>query len=185
MRKVFFLVFALALTSLSQAETSCEATYDILGIPHQKVSTEEGYYYCFGFHHGKDRAWEMDYFRRLAQGRNAEVLGFSQLKSDLMMRLLDIPSLAEKIWQTFPEDKKKVFDIYAEGVNEGFKLGKNSYEFTDIGYTPEKWTALDSLMVLLIQSFDQTRKTFFRDYEEEKYKQITKEWLESQSNLLV
>ncbi len=168
---MILLFLSLFISSVSASSTfPCETTYDQVNIPHVTTSSEEGYYYCFGLNHGRDRAWEMDFFRRVAAGRNAEVLGFSQLKSDLMMRLLDLPSLAEKLWSGFPEDKKKIIQIYADGVNEGFKTGKNATEFKDIGFEPEPWLPQHTIYVLLIQSFDQTKKTFFRDYEEEKLK---------------
>lgn len=168
------ITFLLALF-LSSAEAatpySCETTYDQMNIPHVKTTSLEGFYYCFGLNHGQDRAWEMDFFRRVGQGRNAEILGFSQLKSDLMMRLLDLPAVADRLWKEFPEEKKRWLQVYADGVNEGFKTGKNSTEFLDKKYEPEKWEPQHSLLVLLLQSFDQTRKTFFRDYEEEKLKE--------------
>jgi penicillin amidase len=168
------IIFLLSLF-LSSAEAAssynCETTYDQMNIPHVKTTSLEGFYYCFGLNHGQDRAWEMDFFRRVGEGRNAEVLGFSQLKSDLMMRLLDLPGLADKLWNQFPAEKRKWLEIYAEGVNEGFKTGKNSQEFKDKNFEPEKWEPKHSLLVLLLQSFDQTRKTFFRDYEEEQLKE--------------
>lgn len=168
------IIFLLSLF-LSSAEAAspytCETTYDQMNIPHVKTTSLDGFYYCFGLHHGQDRAWEMDFFRRVGEGRNAEVLGFSQLKSDLMMRLLDLPALADKLWNEFPPEKKKWLEVYAEGVNEGFKTGKNSKEFKTENFEPEPWQPKHSLLVLLLQSFDQTRKTFFRDYEEEKLKE--------------
>lgn len=161
------------LLSSAQAATpySCKTSFDKLDIPHVETSSLDEFYYCFGLHHGQDRAWEMDFFRRVGSGRNAEVLGFSQLKSDLMMKLLDLPPLADKLWMQFPADKKKWLELYSAGVNEGFKVGKNSKEFKDLDFEPEPWKPQDSLLVLLIQSFDQTRKTFFTDYQEE----LTKE----------
>lgn len=165
--------FLLLLVSWAQASTfSCNTQYDDLGIPHIKTSSEEEYYYCFGLQHATDRAWEMDFFRRLAQGRNAEVLGFSQLKSDLMMRFLNLEEKANELWKDFPVDARKKLEAYADGVNEGFKSGKGAREFIDKGYEPEKWLPEHSVLVLLIQSFDQTRKSFFFDYEEEKKKEV-------------
>lgn len=149
------------------ANTRCPARYDEMGIPHVEAQSDENFYYCFGYFHGSDRAWEMDYFRRAAQGRNAEVLGFSQLKSDLMMRLLDLPHLARKILSAFPPEKKKILMWYSEGVNAGFDQGKLAPEFRDMGVDPEPWLPLHSLEVLLLQSFDQTRKTFWTDYKDE------------------
>ena len=169
---MLILIFSFLISSSFAVDRfSCEATYGELNIPKQETKSLEEFYYCFGFHHARDRAWEMDYFRRAGQGRNAEVLGFSQLKSDLMMRLLDLPELAEKIWNGFSQDQKKWLELYSEGANAGFKIGKNAKEFIDKDFSPEPWAPQDSLLVLLLQSFDQTRKTFFRDYEEEKAKE--------------
>jgi penicillin amidase len=142
-----------------------------MNITHQTVNTLDDYYFCFGYHHAVDRAWEMDYFRRTAEGRNAEVLGFDMLKQDLMMKLLDLPSRVSVLYSQLSSEKKKILEIYSQGVNEGFKIGKNSKEFTDKGFEPEEWKPEHSLLVLFLQSFDQTRKTFYRDYEEEKYRE--------------
>lgn len=166
---VFLFTFLLSLHSY--ARFSCEAKYDSLQIPHLETNSLEQFYYCFGFHHGQDRAWQMDFFRRVAQGRNAEVYGLSHLKGDLMMRLLDLPKLADRLWKDFPSEKKKWMEIYAEGVNKGFEKGKGAQEFLDLNYSPDPWLPEHSILVLVLQSFDQTRKTFFRDYEEEKSKE--------------
>ena len=149
---------------------TCDAEILALDIPRQEVKSQDEFYYCFGFHHGKDRAWVMDYFRRSAEGRNAEVLGFSQLKSDLMMRLLNLPAFAEKIWSAYPDEERLKLEAYARGVNAGFITGKKAFEFVDKGYEPEPWRPVHTLEVLLLQSFDQTRKTFTTDWEQEKTK---------------
>ena len=169
---LYLFLFIFLNVAHAQADFSCRATYDDMQIPHQETGSLDEFYYCFGFHHGQDRAWEMDYFRRTGLGKNAEVLGYSQLKSDLMMRLLDLPSLAQKIWDGFSEDKKKILELYSRGVNAGFKIGKNAKEFKDLNIEPGPWRPVDSILVLLLQSFDQTRKTFFKDYEEEKTKSV-------------
>lgn len=166
-----YFILALFLTPTLWASTfTCHSQYDSLGIAHTETKSMEEFYYCFGYLHASDRGWEMDYFRRVAQGRNAEVLGYSHLKGDLMMRLLNMEGKAKSLWEKFPSDKRAALISYAQGANEGFKIGKNAYEFEDKGYGPEPWLPEHTLLVLLIQSFDQTRKTFFRDYEEEKLK---------------
>lgn len=153
----------------------CKSTAIALDIVKQEVKSSDEFYYCFGYHHGTDRAWMMDYFRRSAQGRNAEVLGFDHLKSDLMMRLLDLRSIASRIWSEYPADEKAQLEAYSRGVNHGFKTGKKAHEFSDIGYEPEPWKPVNTIEVLLLQSFDQTRKTFTSDWEQEKWKARWKE----------
>lgn len=172
---IYLLLLLSSLSVFATSEIKCEATYDQLGIPHQKVNSEHDYYYCFGYHHGRDRAWLMDYFRRVGQGRNAEVYGFSWLKGDLVMRLLELPDLAKRLYDELPEAQKVILQNYSAGANAGFEIGKEAKEFKDLGYTPEEWKPEDSILILTLQSFDQTRKTFYRDYEEEKYKERWKE----------
>ena len=178
-------IFFLLLTSLSTFATSdikCEATYDQMGITHQKVKNLDEFYYCFGYHHGRDRAWEMDYFRRVAQGRNSEVYGFSSLKSDLMMRLLDLPALAARLYAGLSPQQKGWLTAYTNGANLGMVEGKSAQEFKDKNYEPEPWQPEHSIQILTLQSFDQTRKTFFRDYEEEVLKEHWKEKTEELFN---
>jgi penicillin G amidase len=166
------LLFFLLMPIISFAnEFECKTQYNPLGIPLVTVQSEDEALFCFGLHHGRDRAWQMDFFRRVAQGKTAEIFGFSHLKSDLMMRLLNLPEKARALWEEFPEEKKRLLNMYSAGVNKGFLIGKYAFEFTDRSYAPEKWKPEDSLTVILLQSFDQTRKTFFRDYEEELQKQ--------------
>lgn len=172
---IYLLLLVSSLSVFATSEIKCEATYDQMGITRQKVNSTHDYYYCFGYHHGRDRAWQMDYFKRVGYGRNAEIYGFSSLKGDLIMRLLDLPTLANRLWDEMPEEQKDVLKIYSRGVNQGFVEGKNAKEFKDLGYEPEEWSPVDSLVVLTLQSFDQTRKTFFKDYEEEKFKEHWKE----------
>ncbi len=167
---MFIFLLAFFITSVEASPYICKTKYDQLNIPHVETASMEEFYYCFGLNHGRDRAWEMDFFRRVGEGKNAEVLGFSHLKSDLMMRLLDLPALAEKMWSAFSPEKKKWIEIYAQGVNEGFKTGKEAKEFKQSGFSPEAWLPEHTLLVLFLQSFDQTRKTFSRDYEEERLK---------------
>ncbi len=180
---MIFVFISLFLFS-AQAETSfsCNAQYDDLNITRQVTESTEHFYYCFGYHHGKDRAWEMDYFRRTGQGRNSEILGFNQLKADLMMKLLNLEALSKNIWESFEGEKKIILEKYAEGANEGFKIGANATEFKKFNFTPEKWKPEHTILVLLLQSFDQTRKTFMRDYDEEKNKEHWKEKAEELFN---
>jgi penicillin amidase len=107
---MYFLILGLLINiSSSYASHLCDGKYDDLNIIHLDTKSEKDFFYCFGYHHGKDRAWQMDFFKRVAEGRNAEVYGFSHLKSDLMMKLLDLKGHGKKIWEETPEDKKRNF----------------------------------------------------------------------------
>lgn len=96
------------------------------------------------------------------------------LKTDLMMRLLDLPALSREIWADFPEDEKRHLRSYADGVNRGLESGKNAIEFKKFNYVPEAWRPEDTIGLLLLQAFDQTAKTFRTDHLEQQYFQTWK-----------
>lgn len=148
----------------------CKIWTDHQRITHVNANDQEGATYCFGYLHGRDRAWQLDYFRRTVYGTNAEVYGFSHLKGDMMMRLLDLPSWAAKLWNSLEERERLWLLRYSAGVNHGLEVAKNkpTKEFQD-GYPfTQTWTPEHSIAIMLLQSFDQTRKTFFTDWEETK-----------------
>ncbi len=153
---------------------SCEVYQDPQAIPHVRPrDTQDAFavYACFGYLHGRDRAWQMDYFRRTAEGRTAEVLGRDQIRTDFFMRLLGLKELAERIYSTLPKVDQSRFWAYAEGVNRGFaealKLG--SYELKALDYGLDPWRAQDSIMLVLLQSFDQTKRVFQHSLNEEQW----------------
>ena len=52
-----------------------EVLRDSLGVPHIFAKTPEDMFYAQGYVHAQDRLWQMELFRRVAEGRMAEVLG--------------------------------------------------------------------------------------------------------------
>lgn len=175
--------FFLALSATTALANPCELYRDALRIPHLKITDEKNFSYCFGYMHGRDRAWMMDYFRRSALGTNAEVYGFSHLKGDMMMRLLDVPRMAEKLWSNLLSQEKELLELYARGVNQGFRFAKQTptKEFQEGYPDPEDWKPQHTLMVLLLQSFDQTRKSFYTEWLEA---QAQKKWGEKAGELM-
>src|SRR4051812_48789078 len=84
--------FSGILSSFAAADTAhrCEVYEDSQGLTHAKAPDETGAFACMGYVHARDRAWQMDYFRRISQGRTAEILGFDSLRTDFFMRLLGL-----------------------------------------------------------------------------------------------
>ena len=64
-------------------------------VPHIFAATLEDGYRALGYVHAQDRFFQMDFMRRLAAGRLAEMIGPPGLRSDRFMRTLGIYPLAE------------------------------------------------------------------------------------------
>jgi len=146
----------------SQLQGQGCTVYDEPGVSHAKAHNELGAFACLGYLHGRDRAWQMDFLRRIVEGRKAEVLGYRALKDDLQMRLLGLDQKAKQLFEQMSEEQRAPFWAYAYGVNQGFQTDRahSAYEFKHYGYQPDEWEPVSSIEVLLLQSFDQTRDTF-------------------------
>lgn len=140
----------------------CHLWEDEQQITHIHAGDEVSAVRCMGYLHGRDRLWQMDFFRSVVQGKKSELVGFSGLKSDFLFRLLGLTNKAEKIWQTMPPEGRTFLESYALGVNQGAKeaLRKGVYEYQTLGGKPELWRPQDTLSLMLLQSFDQTKQSF-------------------------
>lgn len=61
---------------------------DEWGIPHIYAETQEDLFFAQGFVAAQDRLWQMDLWRRVGEGKLAEVLGPAAIARDKFARLL-------------------------------------------------------------------------------------------------
>lgn len=112
-----------------------------------------GLAFANGYVQARDRLFEMDALRHVGYGNSAEVLGPSQLQSDIEVRR-DLYSKAEikQQYEAASERTKRVLDAFADGVNrkmvELAASGQLPGAFTALAHAPEPWTPADSIAVL-------------------------------------
>ena len=134
----------------SLAKTGARVVRDKFGIPHIFASDDRELAFATGFVHAQDRLWQLDYRRRLARGRLAEILGDSAVRSDMEMRTIGLLQAAESELASLDESTSEVLDSYANGVNRWAELAADNLpvEFDILEYEPEPWTSLDSILIL-------------------------------------
>lgn len=95
--------------------------------------------------------FQMDALRRMAAGELAEVVGASAIESDRQARRLRIRRIAERYLAGLPAAERAQLAAYARGVNFYLERhrGRLPVEFTLIGYEPQHWGLLDSLLILV------------------------------------
>ncbi len=143
----------------------CDVYRDARQIPHVQTTTELHAWACLGLLQARDRGWQLQYYRRAAHGSLAEVLGPSLLKSDYGVKLLQLTDRAQQLTSQFPEEIRQKLQAYSYGINRG--LNPLSYEFAALGDSPRPWLPQDSVAILLLQSFTQTRRGIEADLQEE------------------
>jgi penicillin amidase len=122
-----------------------EILRDNLGIPHIFARNTRDVLFAQGFVHAQDRLWQMDFNRRLVQGRLSVLLGEDALGFDRAMRTLGLRSVAEQEASLMQEQYRQDMQAYCDGVNACIAQGRLPVEFTVLGYRPEPWQIADSL----------------------------------------
>lgn len=125
------------------------------GVPHIEAATQDDMWVAQGYVTAEERLWQMDLFRRKANGELAEVLGSKLLEQDRIQRYLLIRKTAERIYQNMPADDRRRLDEYARGVNafiaQSEAAGHLPAEFRLLRYQPKPWTGADSVSVGMME----------------------------------
>src|SRR5207302_7149670 len=106
--------------------TTVEIVRDSYGVPHVFASVERDLYFGLGYAMAQDRLWQMDYLRRKATGRLAELLGAAYVDQDHLYRILDFPTICARNYQRFDKRWRDLLDGMAAGVNQAIDTGANN-----------------------------------------------------------
>ena len=141
------------------AVTGIGAPVDIVrdadGIPHIRAASDRDAFLALGFVHAQDRLWQMEFQRRVASGRLAEILGESALKTDQFLRTLGPRRAAEAAWSHVSPRGRDILEAYAAGVNAWLATRPTlPPEFTILGARPAPWTPVDSLAWAKMMAWD-------------------------------
>ncbi|AFL87243.1 penicilin amidase [Terriglobus roseus DSM 18391] len=124
---------------------------DAHGTPHIQSTDVDDLVFAQGFVTAGDRLWQMDMLRRHVTGRLAEVLGSNMIQHDRTQRYLQFRQAAARALPLMDATERHQLDRYADGVNAQIDLlrsaGHLPAEFRVLGYQPEHWSAMDSLLV--------------------------------------
>ncbi len=125
---------------------------DRLGIPHARAASTHDAFFAQGFVQAEDRLGQLEYDRRRAQGRWAEVVGRSGLGFDVFARRADLAGAARREYQHLDPASRAVLDAYAAGVNAWLGLGEPlPTDLALAGVTPERWEPWDCCAVFLVR----------------------------------
>ena len=133
-----------------------EVQRDGYGVPHVFATDLHDVFFAQGYVTAQDRLWQMDIYRRAAQGRLAEVLGEPALESDRFMRTLGLGRAAQLDLSVISDEARGFLEAYMEGVNKFLQQhGENlPLEFTILGYRPDPWAVIDTLAIAKLQLYD-------------------------------
>jgi penicillin amidase len=131
---------------------------DAHGVPHIEAANEDDLFLAQGYVTAQDRLWQMDAFRRNANGELAEVLGPSLVMHDKTQRVLQFRNTARRVYANLPAADRSRLDAYARGVNLFIDQHRYSLppEFKLLFYRPQPWSGVDSVSIglMMVQMLD-------------------------------
>lgn len=134
--------------SVESPHGEAEVRFDEFGVPHVDADSEEAAYFAVGYVQAFDRLFQMDLQRRVMRGRLSEVVGDATLESDRFNVSMDFLGAAEATWEYVSDTSvAPLVEAYVEGVNAAMENETLPLEFALIGYEPEEWTSVDSMLM--------------------------------------
>jgi len=130
-------------------------------VPHIFGKSDADVFFGLGYAHAQDRFWQMQMSRRIAQGRLSEMFGSRTLRSDELMRRLDLYRLSREAVDAQDADTQAALQAYADGVNawlmqvnEGAQ-GRGAPEFFLFDAEMPLWQPADSIAILKLMAVQQ------------------------------
>jgi penicillin G amidase len=122
-----------------------EVIRDRWGVAHIYARTVDDLFFAQGFVAAQDRLWQMDLWRRTADGTLAELLGPAAVPRDTFARLLRYRGDMEAEWRSYAPDARLIVEAFVRGVNAQIALvnedaSKLPIEFQITGSQPRPWT---------------------------------------------
>src|SRR5438034_2327763 len=119
-----------------------EVRRDPWGVPHVYAKTQQDLCFAQGFVAAQDRLWQMEMWRRIGEGRLAEVLGPGFVERDRIARLLAYRGDMTSEWASYAPDAREIVRAFVDGVNAWIAHIRTHppIEFTLLGSAPEPWS---------------------------------------------
>ena len=124
-------------------DSTVEVRRDRWGVPHIYAKTRHDLFLAQGYVAAQDRLWQMEMWRRIGEGRLAEVLGPSAVERDRFARLLKYRGDMTPEWASYAQDTREILQAFVDGVNAYIAAVRTRppIEFTLLAIAPEPWTA--------------------------------------------
>ncbi len=142
--------------SSSKINSNIEVYRDSFAVPYIIAESDEDVAFALGYLHAQERLFTMDFIRRAGEGRLSEILGEAAIPFDRMFRTVGIERNIAKNLSKYDPTVMKILQSYSSGVNKYLKERKGNYaiEFDILGYEPEQWKPIHSLIVIKMMAWE-------------------------------
>src|SRR3954468_2308483 len=127
---------------------------DKWGVPHIEADVREDLHFAQGYCHGQDRLWQMDFYRRVVEGRVAEMAGEEGLAVDRLMRTLGIRRIARREEAELDPTLRAPLERFCAGVTRAAADARAlPFEMQVLRQRWEPWSPVDILSLGKLLAF--------------------------------
>jgi penicillin amidase len=90
---------------------------DEAGVPAISAQSESDALFALGFVHAQDRLWQIEFNRRIGQGRISELVGRGGVATDRFLRTLGIHRQAQAMAAQLDAPSRALLEAYCAGIN--------------------------------------------------------------------
>jgi len=125
---------------------------DRWGVPHIYAQDQHDLFFAQGFVAAQGRLFQMELWKRVGQGRLAEILGPSMVERDANARRLRYRGAMAAEYASYSPDTQEILEAFTEGINADIRNLTSPggpglpVEFRLAGFTPESWKPADCLL---------------------------------------
>lgn len=148
-----------SVVDIPELQANVQVVRDSNGIPGILGENEEDVAMVFGYVMAQDRLWQMDYLRRAAQGRLAEILGPDYVDGDHLMRTIRAGMQSDQQLSELGEKERNWLTAFVRGVNRYIArhARKPPVEFSFLEYRPEPFAPEDALDICTALAWQSSR----------------------------
>ena len=148
-------------TAVAGLDAPVEIIRDRFDIPHCFAQSAADALFALGYVQAQDRLWQMQWSRRAAMGRLAEIAGPAALPVDRFCRTLGIGRASERAWDETPAQRRDQVFPFIAGINAAIARAPRPFEAQILGDRIDPWSPADSvawgklLSILLSPAWEQ------------------------------
>jgi penicillin G amidase len=118
---------------------------DTWGVPHIYATSEHDLFFAQGFVAAQDRLWQLDLWRRIAEGQLSAILGPAGIKRDTFARLLRYRGDWDAEWSGYGPRARQIVEAFVAGINAQIDIASLRAETLPIEFQmtasrPGRWT---------------------------------------------
>ena len=132
-------------TTVAGLKAPVEIIRDRFDIPHCFAESADDAIFALGYVQAQDRLWQMQWSRRAAMGRLAEIAGPEALPADRFCRTLGFARASEAAWEATPAVQRDQLWPFIAGINAAIARAPRPFEAQVLGDSIGPWQASDSI----------------------------------------